>query len=333
MDNTLEGVDPTLKGLYDQTQEQIERLRAEFEGADANDAARRDALNHLLILRERLESASEANEESEMVAYDALYAISSAIEDLELNWTLELPELPDMIKEGTRGAPSLLAGDTLWERLAEFVERSVPWREVTMAMSEIMDMEAAGDEPEDDQEAAFMEAALAMARDFLVHDWRWHEGKGVLSRFRKLSPGLSDEEKSATEVMERSHYDLYRVDDVDRDRGRVTLTRLHDGEEISVEVFEDVLDVLDEGDGLLARVYVWADGAELGAFLPVDPPTLDQLEADMNDLLGTDMGPPETGNRATKLKVHGYLVVSDLLFPEDDDEDDDHEGHDHGAEQ
>lgn len=341
-EGNLGNINPSIAALYTRTREALDRLSAAGEANQIDsDEARQKALDELTGLRAELEATAEADEESEMTAYDGLYGITAAIDDLELYWVLDLAALPDPIRgDSTRGAPSLLAGDTLWERLADWMERSVPWREVTLAMSDVMDMEATNEQPEDDQEAAFMEAAVTMARDYLVHDWRWHEGRGVLSRFREASKDLSDEERAATEVMERSHYDLYRVSDVDQDRGVVSLLRIHDDQEVSVEVMEDVLDVLAEGDGLLARVYMWSDGAELGAFLPVDAETLDMLEADMNELLDTDMSPPETPNRTTKLKVFGYLLVSDLLFPEDDEDDDDaeggpadpesHEGHDHG---
>ena len=319
----FEGVNPVLKELYDQIQSQVQALRDQFDTNQLDDDGRKKGREALWELRDKLESAEEADEQSEMMGYDALYAMSCAFDDMDLYAGIELEPLPDVVKgEGMRGAPSLLAGDTLWERLADFVEKHVPWREVTVAMSDVMDMEVAGEEPEDENEQAFMEAALAMARDYLVHDWRWHEGKGVLGRFRELTPNLTDEEKAATEVMERSHYDLYKVEDIDRDRGKVTLERVTDSEEVSVEVFEDVLEVLNPGDGLLARIYVWADGAELGAFLPLDGPTLDSLREDMDELIETDMEPPITPNRATKLKVFGHLIVSDLLFPEEDDFDD-----------
>ena len=332
--SNLANIHPTIAALAARVGDTLERLGAEAEaGKLDSDEARKAALDELAGLRGELEGTAEApDEESEMAAYDALYGITAALDDLELYWTLDLPALPDPVRmEHTLGAPSLLAGDTLWERLADWMEKSIPWREVTMAMSDVMDMEATNEQPEDDQEAAFMEAAVTMARDYLVHDWRWHEGRGVLARFRDSSPALTEEERAATEVMERSHYDIYRVVDVDQDRGRISLLRVHDDAEVSVEVMEDVLDVLAEGDGLLARVYMWSDGAELGAFLPVDAETLELLESDMEELIDTDMTPPETPNRTTKLKVFGYLLVSDLLFPDDED-DDDEEGHEHDCE-
>lgn len=330
---TLGTPNASIGALYAQVRETLDRLGAAGEAGElTSDEARQKALDELCALRAALEAEPEADEDSEMTAYDGLYGITAAIDDLELYWVLDLPAVPDPLRgEGTQGAPSLLAGDTLWERLSDWIEKSLPWREVTLAMSDVMDMEATHEQPEDDQEAAFMEAAVNMARDYLVHDWRWHEGKGVLARFREGQPDLTDEEKAATLVMERSHYDLYRVTDVDQDRGVVSLLRVHDDTEVSVEVMEDVVDVLAEGDGLLARVYMWSDGAELGAFLPVDAETLDMLEAELAELLDTDMAPPETPNRTTKLKVFGYLLVSDLLFPDDDDEDEDEGGeHEHG---
>ncbi len=196
----------------------------------------------------------------------------------------------------------------------EFIEEALPPREALRAIEDIVDPEF------EDVEEETLEEAEAIAMDHLLHDWRWTEGGGVIARFREEHPDMSSDEQTALTVLEMSHFDVFRVDDVDTERSTVHLERIADNATIHVELDEDLDDVMQPGDALIARIYMWGDGAQLGACLPIEESSVEFLEEWIEELAQDEHPPPTPSSRNGLFKAWAHLICVEILFPDSGEE-------------
>jgi len=303
-------------------QGELERIFEIDEAGDLHGDARSGALDMLWSLRGEFESCSvedlEDDDDANALIDSSLDEISDGIEELDLYDVLVPLALPDPLADTITDAPSRPLGASVKVRLLDFMDEYIPQRETLRALEEILDPDLELDEDDEDQ----LEDADMLAQDFLLHDWRWTEGQSLIERMRDSDLSFTEEESIALQVMEHSHLDLYRVDDVDPERETLHLERVCDQTMVHMEVDDELTDVLSPGDGMLARIYLWSDGPELALSIPVDDPTISALEQSLEELENEDLGKPGTQSRAAMLKGYGYLLGAELLFPSDDDEDD-----------
>ncbi|NUN14390.1 MAG: hypothetical protein HUU55_12235 [Myxococcales bacterium] len=309
-----------LRALLEATREQIDGAYDIDESGDFDEGQRAQILAELFRLREALLMVPVENIDLELdeAVESAIEDIEDTIEDLDLLEALDAPSLEDPLKADSAWAPSRPVGEAVLERIENFVIRAIPRRELIRAIGEVVIEMTEPGEAGDYTDESLLEDAQALGSDYFLHDWRWLEGQSVFSRFLHGEPNLTDQDRLAVQVLGNSHIDLYRVDDIDLDRSIVSLARLSDGLPLSLEVDEGLLSELSAGDGLLARIYAWSDGPELGECLPVDETTLDILSEWMDELLNTDFGSPKLTSRAALLKAYGYRLAAELLFPSEE---------------
>jgi len=320
-----------ISALAARLQAELERIFDIDEAGDLHGDVRSGALDALWLLRGEFESCSvedlEDDDDANALIDSALDDISDGIEELDLYDVLAPLSLPDPLADTITDAPSRPLGNSVKVRLLDFVDEYIPQRETLRALEEIFDPELELDEEDEDQ----LEDADMLAQDFLLHDWRWTEGQSVIERMRDSELDLTDEESIALQVIEHSHLDLYRVDDVDPERETIHLERVCDQTMVHMEVDDELTEVLTPGDGMLARIYLWSDGPELAMSIPVDDPTISALEQVLEELEQDDLGKPAALTRAAMLKAHGYHLGAELLFPSDEndlDEDEEDEAGD-----
>jgi hypothetical protein len=301
-------------------QGELERIFEIDEAGDLHGDTRSGALDILWSLRGEFESYSvedlEDDDDANTLIDSSLDEISDGIEELDLYDVLPPLSLPDPLADTITDAPSRPLGASVKVRLLDFLDEYVPQRETLRALEEILDPDLDLDEDDEEQ----IEDADLLAQDFLLHDWRWTEGQSLIERMRDSELSFTDQEAIALQVMEHSHLDLYRVDDVDPERETLHLERVCDQTMVHMEVDDELTDVLTPGDGILARIYLWSDGPELSLSIPVDDPTISTLEQALEELENEDLGKPSTVTRAALLKGHGYLLGAELLFPSDEEE-------------
>lgn len=305
--------------LLDTARKQIDNAYDMDESGDFDRERREHTLAELLRLRDAFMTVPVENIDPELdhAVESAIDDIDETIDDMELLELLTAPTMEDPLKADAAWAPSRPVGEAVLERLENFVNRCIPRRELIRAISEVAIEATEPDDSEGDLDEDLLEDAQALGSDYFLHDWRWAEGQGIFTRFLRDEPNLTEQDRLAVQVLGNSHIDLYRVEDIDSDRSVVSLARVFDGLPLSLEVDEGLLGELSAGDGLLARIYAWSDGPELGECLPVDEATLDVLEDWMDELLNTDFGPPKLATRSAVLKAYGYRLASELLFPSD----------------
>ncbi len=304
-----------IQASIDAIEEELERIGVLVENDELQGDTREQVLDGLLSLRASLEEApAELSEELEEDLDTALDDIDTTLDELELFDTLVDPELNDLLSLDVDAAISRPVGMAMRARVQEFIEESLPAREALRAFEDIVDPEF-----EDAEEETLVEAET-IALDHLLHDWRWSEGNGVIARFREENPDLDEQEETALTVLEMSHFDVFRVDDVDTERSTVHLERIADNATIHVELDEDLDDVMQPGDALIARIYMWGDGAQLGACLPIEESSVDFLEEWVEELSNDEHPPPTPTSRNGLFKAWGHLICVEILFPESEDD-------------
>lgn len=299
-------------------------LFAREEMEPLEETEREEALEILLGHRATLESSEtpvRGQEDTDNLLETTLDEIDAALDDLDLLNLFECPEIDDAIISSEAGEASQPVAENVRSIVADELDTLVPPREAIRAIQTLL--------VESLEESALTKEeyweARTLALDYLIHDWRWEEGQGVLDRVMDSEFFTTPEEKSAVQGMRDSWWDVYRVEDIDRERGSMHLERVCDGVSIDVETEELVEDEFGEGDAIIARIYNWSDGYEMGAWLPVDADALAILEEMLADIIESSDSPIIFENRCQKMKVHGVELVRELFFPDEDEEDDDDE--------
>jgi hypothetical protein len=301
----------TIQGIVDAVEEEVERIGHLAETEDLHGDAREGALDVLLQLRANLEEApTELPEALDDELEIALDDIDNILEELELFDSLDAPELNDLLHLDVDAAISRPVGMAMRARVQEFIEESIPPREALRAIDDIVDPEF------EDVEEETLEEAESIGMDHLLHDWRWAEGSGIIARFRDENPELDADELTALTVLEMSHFDVFRVDDVDIERSTVHLERIADNTTIHVELDEDLDDVMQPGDAMIARIYMWGDGAQLGTCLPIEESSVNFLEEWIDELAQDEHPPPIPTSRNGLFKAWGHLICVEILFPD-----------------
>ncbi len=313
---TVESTETQMDEFFEDLSEKIAQLYTQADSDELPESGREQALEDLWEAREALEALpTDLADEDDSRVETALDSIDDAVDELELLDILECPEIEDFVELGGDDAPSQPVGENLRNRMSDELEFLVPSREVLRAVSTVVTPETEAQEADEEG----MQEAEALALDYLIHDWRWEEGNTVFESHCDDDLVEGPEDREALRLLESSFLDGYQVDDIDDDAGVLHLERLADGLTLSVEIDEELEGVLTPGDGLIARIYSWSDGPELGAYLPTDSESIEDIKTWLQEVEGDDGSPPYADNRGQKLKSRGYELLQDFLFPGEED--------------
>ena len=278
---------------------------------------REEAFDKLLSCRDNLEQvelgASESHEEFQIE--NTLNQVETALEELELLDFFDCPHLNDPCGVDEPVEASQPVASLVRETLVDNLSVLVTPREALRAI-QLLVPDTEEDSGLDEDE---FQEATSLALDYLIHDWRWEEGRGVLDRAIDMGLFNHPEEKATIQGLRQSWFELYQVEDFDSDRGSMHLVRMRDGIALDLETDEEMEDDFGEGDVIIARVYQWEDGLELGAWLPIEQEVLESLQESMEGITSGEefiahaFEEPNQG-----LKVHGIELLREIFYPEDD---------------
>jgi hypothetical protein len=239
--------------------------------------------------------------------------IDDAVVDYDLVSSVAWRTVPDAVLEAPKTLASRPVGEEVRALLSAYADTAIPPREYYAALDELLMFVDTESPDADESWQGFLANAHELATDFLVHDWRWAEGQSLIDRFTANTPVGDDEQRSALSVLQGSHFDLYRVDDVDSDRGILHLERTFDNASLDIEVDEDLVALIGPGDGIIGRIYQWSDGPELGSWLPVEADMMPTVEEWFAQAEGDARAIYASATRAMALKHTGQVVLTELL--------------------
>jgi len=284
---------------------------------ELDEVQREEAFERLIHYRVGLENIDLGiqGSETEQTLASTLEDLEVALDELDLWEYIESPELTDNLGADEMGEASQPVANQVLNTITESIDSIVTPREALRGMQTLM-FEDENNLDEDD-----ISEVSQLALDYLIHDWRWEEGGGILERVmdEEIFPG--SEERFAVQGLRNSWWDIYQIDDFDGDRGVLHLTRMADGIVLDVNVDEDLDDEIEEGDFIIARIYQWSDGNEMGSWLLVEAELVEQLEEIIESLIDADESGTSPENRIETLKVHGIELIREVFFPEDTEED------------
>ena len=280
---------------------------------DFDELQREEALERLINYREGLENIDlglQGSEEEKRLS-STLEDLELVLDELDLWEYIEAPELVDSFGADEMGEASQPVANQVLQTITENLDTYITPREALRGMQTLMFEDEADLDEED------MSEVSQLALDYLIHDWRWEEGGGVLERVMEEELFPSPEERFAVQGLRNSWWDIYQIDDCDNVRGVLHLSRMADGTSLDVNVEEDLDDEIMEGDIIIARIYQWSDGNEMGSWLVIEDDLVEQLEELVDALVdGDDELTME--QRIEALKVHGVELVREVFFPSTD---------------
>ena len=99
------------------------------------------------------------------------------------------------------------------------------------------------------------------------------------------------------------------------------LIRMRDDTPLNLETDEEMEEDFGEGDILIARVYHWSDGLELGSWLPIEQDVLTRLLESLDDILnGEDFQSHDFEGPNQNLKVYGNELVRQVFYPDEEED-------------
>ena len=141
---------------------------------------REEAFDKLLSCRDNLEQVDLGSSESqeEFQIENTLNLVETALEELELLDFFDCPHLNDPCGADEPVEASQPVASLVREALMDNLSALVTPREALRAI-QLLVPDAEEDSELDEDE---FQEATSLALDYLIHDWRWEEGRGVLDR-------------------------------------------------------------------------------------------------------------------------------------------------------